>query len=103
MYKIECFIPLSHIDAVKEAIFNAGAGQLGEYKACCWQVLGRGQFEPQDKSKPFIGRKGKIEKVDEYKVEVICLDQHLEDVINAIKDSHPYETPAYFVTKGISI
>ena len=103
MYKIECYIPKTHIEVVKEAIFKAGAGQLGEYQSCAWQVMGHGQFEPQKGSDPFIGSHGKLETVEEFKIEVICLPENLEEVMIALKAAHPYETPAYFVTNGLDV
>ena len=103
MYKIECYIPKSHIEIVKEAIFKAGAGQLGGYHSCAWQVLGQGQFEPQKNSQPFIGSHHHLEVLEEYKIEVVCLPENLEQVMVALKTAHPYETPAYFVTKGLDI
>lgn len=103
MYKVECYIPLTHVDAVKEAIFKAGAGQVGGYQKCCWQVIGQGQFEPQKGSQPFIGNHDVIEEVTECKIEIICLEDSLETVVKALKKAHPYETPAYFITKGINL
>lgn len=103
MYKIECYIPKTHVEIVKEAIFEVGAGQLGNYKSCAWQVLGHGQFAPQADSKPFIGSHGKVEIVEEYKIEIVCAPENLEKIMVALKTAHPYETPAYFVTQGIEI
>ncbi|MDG2348665.1 MAG: NGG1p interacting factor NIF3 [Gammaproteobacteria bacterium] len=103
MYKIECYIPLTHIDSVKEAIFTAGAGEVGGYQKCCWQVIGKGQFEPQKGSQPFIGNHDVVEVVEECKIEIVCLEETLKAVIKALKDAHPYETPAYFITKGINL
>lgn len=103
MYKIECYIPVTHVEAVKEALFSAGAGHVGGYQKCCWQTKGQGQFEPQQGSQPFIGSHNIIEKVEEYKIEVVCLEEVLESVISALRKAHPYETPAYFITKGINL
>lgn len=97
MYKICVFIPESHLERVKSAMFNAGAGKIGDYDCCCWQTLGQGQFRPLDNSQPFIGTQGKIEQVDEYKVEMVCDDSIIQDTINAMKKAHPYEEPAYDV------
>ena len=97
MYKICVFIPLSHLEQVKTALFEAGAGHIGEYDCCCWQTLGTGQFRPSKDSQPFIGQSGSIEHVEEYKVEMVCSDDHIKAAITAIKQSHPYEEPAYDV------
>ena len=103
MYKIECYIPESHIDVVKQAIFDAGAGQIGSYHECCWQTLGQGQFRPQKNSQPFLGVSGKLEKVSEYKIEFVCKDSLINQVVEALKAAHPYETPAYFITRGLDL
>ncbi|MCW9012845.1 MAG: YqfO family protein [Gammaproteobacteria bacterium] len=99
MYKISTFIPLSHLEAVKTAMFEAGAGRIGDYDCCCWQTPGTGQFRPLDRAQPFIGQPGKIESVEEYKVEMVCADDHIEQTITALKQAHPYEEPAYDVWK----
>jgi len=71
MYKLVFFVPASHLDAVKNAVFAAGAGQQGEYEHCCWQTLGYGQFRPSAEAKPFIGEAGRLEIVPEYRVETL--------------------------------
>ncbi len=95
MYQLIFYIPETHLEQVKTAIFAAGAGRYQDYDCCCWQTLGTGQFRPLDGSNPFIGEQGKVEKVVEYKVETICKDEVLHDVIKALAESHPYEEPAY--------
>lgn len=76
-------------------MFLAGAGRIGNYDQCCWQVKGQGQFRPLDGANPYIGAQGAVEYVDEYKVEMVCEDSLLVAVIAAMKSSHPYEEPAY--------
>lgn len=97
MYNICVFIPESHLQIVKQAMFDAGAGRIGNYDSCSWETRGQGQFRPLSGSQPFIGQQGKIEIVDEYKLEMVCDDRYIKDVIAAMKASHPYETPAYNV------
>jgi hypothetical protein len=97
MYKIAVFIPSSHIEAVKSALFEAGAGHIGAYDCCAWQCLGQGQFRGLAESKPFIGSKGQIETVEEYRVEMVCDDARVKSAIAALKQAHPYEEPAYDV------
>ncbi len=99
MYKICVFIPESHLDAVKTAMFQAGAGRIGDYDSCAWQTLGQGQFRPLENSSPFIGTQGQVETVAEYKVEMVCADTIIKPVITAMKQAHPYEEPAYDVWK----
>lgn len=97
MYKLAFFVPPSHVEPVKDAVFAAGAGRIGEYDCCAWQVLGQGQFRPLDGAKPFIGQTGEVERVQEWKVELVVADELIEAVVAALKQSHPYETPAYEV------
>ncbi|WP_133135555.1 YqfO family protein [Legionella rowbothamii] len=99
MYKLCFYVPASHVSRVKEAVFNAGAGTIGNYSQCAWEVLGEGQFMPLNGSEPFIGQINKVEKVSEYKVEMICASNCIHEVIVALKNAHPYETPAYEVWK----
>lgn len=97
MYKISVFIPESHLDVVKSAMFAAGAGRIGDYDSCSWQSLGQGQFRPLDGASPYIGQQGEVETVQEYKVEMVCADELVRDAIAAMKQAHPYEEPAYDV------
>ncbi|VVP72431.1 GTP cyclohydrolase 1 type 2 [Pseudomonas fluorescens] len=97
MYKLSFFVPDSHVEVVKSAVFAAGGGRIGAYDHCSWQVLGQGQFRPLDGSQPFIGEVGQVEKVEEWKVELVVADELIVAVVAALKLSHPYETPAYEV------
>ncbi|MCF6191392.1 MAG: divalent cation tolerance protein CutA [Cocleimonas sp.] len=98
-YQISFYVPEKQCEQVKQAMFNAGAGVLGNYQKCSWQTLGQGQFKPLEGSQPFLGKQGEIETVSEYKVEMLCTEENIKPVIQALKSSHPYEVPAYFVTK----
>ncbi|MCW8983467.1 MAG: NGG1p interacting factor NIF3 [Gammaproteobacteria bacterium] len=95
MYRISTYIPETHLEAVKEAMFAAGAGRIGQYDSCAWQVLGTGQFRPLEGSSPFIGEEMVIETVPEYKVELVCDKQIIREVIETLILTHPYEEPAY--------
>ncbi|WP_095094340.1 YqfO family protein [Pseudomonas sp. Irchel 3A5] len=97
MYKLAFFVPPSHVEQVKSAVFAAGAGRIGAYDQCSWQVLGQGQFRPLEGSQPFIGQGGVVEQVQEWKVELVVADELIQQVVAALKQSHPYETPAYEV------
>lgn len=99
MYKIIFYVPPTHLETVKNALFTAGAGKIGAYSGCAWEVLGDGQFIPLEGSQPFIGTQNQPEKLPEYKVELVCDDAHIHAAIAALKKAHPYETPAYQVTK----
>ncbi|BCS46034.1 NGG1p interacting factor 3 protein, NIF3 [Pseudomonas amygdali pv. tabaci str. ATCC 11528] len=97
MYKLAFFVPPSHVDEVKNAVFAAGAGRIGAYDHCSWQVLGQGQFRPLNGSQPFVGQSGVVESVEEWKVELVVADDLIQQAVLALKQSHPYETPAYEV------
>lgn len=99
MYKICFYAPENAVEIVKQALFTAGAGRIGNYDSCCWQVLGSGQFRPLENSNPAIGKTGEVETVSEYRVEMVCEDKSIKDVIKALRLSHPYEEPAYDVVK----
>lgn len=95
MYKLCFYVPATHVEQVKNALFAKGAGRIGDYAACAWQVLGEGQFMPLESSQPFIGEVGKISKVAEYQVEMVCAAKYIHDVIAELQRVHPYEEPAY--------
>jgi hypothetical protein len=97
MYKICFYVPESHLEIVKNELFAAGAGQIGQYDCCAWQSKGQGQFRALEGSQPFLGELNRLETVVEYKVELVCATHCIEFAIQALKDSHPYETPAYDV------
>lgn len=99
MYKLCVYVPAAHLAAVKQALFAAGAGRIGDYDNCCWQVAGQGQFRPLAGADPFIGAQGQIETVEEYKVELVCADAVIGAAVAALKQAHPYEEPAYQVWK----
>jgi hypothetical protein len=95
MYKLCFYVPESHLDAVKQALFATGAGRIGDYDDCCWQVLGQGQFRPLPGSSPHIGEECQVEYVAEYQVELVCTDEIIKAAVTALKSAHPYEEPAY--------
>lgn len=103
MYKLVFFVPESHLESVKQAVFASGAGKIGDYDQCCWQVKGQGQFRPLPGANPFIGEvtadaaSAALEAVDEYRVELVCEDKLITAAIAALRDAHPYEEPAFDV------
>jgi structural hemagglutinin/hemolysin toxin protein RtxA len=99
MYKISFLVPETHLEIVKNAMFDQGAGVIGNYKHCAWQTLGEGQFMALENAEPFIGEKGKLCKVPEYYVQITCTSEVVHSVITALKEAHPYEEPAYDVIK----
>lgn len=99
MLKITFYTPFRESEKIKNAMFEAGAGKIGNYDCCSWEVKGTGQFRPLEGSQPHIGSVNNVELVDELRVEMVCQDEFIHEVIQALKDAHPYETPAYDVTK----
>jgi len=95
--KIVFFVPFEHSNSVKEALFSVGAGKIGNYDKCCFETKGIGQFRPLVGSSAFLGEVGEIEKVDEVKIEMVCENNLIRSVVAKLKESHPYETPAYEV------
>ncbi|STX29164.1 structural toxin protein (hemagglutinin/hemolysin) RtxA [Legionella beliardensis] len=98
-YKLSFYIPESHLDTVKEALFAIGAGKQGDYDKACWQCLGQGQFRPLSNANPAIGEVCQLNYVPEYKVEILCSSKIIKKAVQALRDSHPYEEPAYEVVR----
>jgi len=98
-YKLVVFVPLKSIAKVSNAIFAAGAGAIGNYSHCGFGIEGTGTFLPHEGAKPAIGKRGKLEKVEEIRLETIVPAGKLNDVVAAMKKAHPYEMPAFDVFK----
>ena len=94
-FKLVVFIPLKSATKVSKSVFAAGAGAIGNYSNCGFQAKGEGTFLPLDGSNPAIGKKGKLEKVPEVRFETIVPSDKVDKVIAAMKNAHPYETPAF--------
>lgn len=93
--KLVVFVPRSHEEIVREALGKAGAGAIGEYDYCSFSSSGTGRFMPGDQANPFIGQKGKLEAVEEMKIETIY-PEHLEKkILSAMIKAHPYEEIAF--------
>ncbi|HUH37123.1 MAG TPA: YqfO family protein [Spongiibacteraceae bacterium] len=97
MYKLCFYVPETHLEMVKAAVFASGAGRIGDYDQCCWQVRGEGQFRPLAGANPHLGEVGSVERVAEYRVELVCEDAWIAEAVRALKAAHPYEEPAYDV------
>jgi len=95
MYVLGVYVPVADAEALKEALFAAGAGNFGSYDCCCWETRGNGQFRPLSGSHPTLGKEGSIEKVEEIKLEMIVTEEKKDAVTKALKKAHPYEVPAY--------
>ena len=99
LLKIEFYVPEEQLQQVKQAMFDAGAGKVGGYDSCAWQVLGQGQYKPGKASNPFKGEQGSLETLREYKVEMVCVEEFMAEVVRAMKESHPYEEVAHSVIR----
>ncbi len=102
MFYINYYVPLQYHEQVKQALFAIGAGKIGAYDQCCWQVKGESQFRPLQGSSPVTGRVNELSKVEEYKVEMACDDGVIKKAIQTLLAVHPYDQPAYSVYKVIT-
>lgn len=93
--KFVVFVPLSHADAVRQALGEAGAGKIGNYNFCSFSTRGVGRFRGNEKSNPAVGEANKYESVEEEKIEAIVPREILEEVIRKVKAVHPYEEVAF--------
>jgi dinuclear metal center YbgI/SA1388 family protein len=93
--KLVCYIPVDHADAVSQAMFDAGAGSIGDYDECGFRTEGQGTFRPNDSANPFIGAAGERSLVKEVKFEAVCSTHILGKVVQAMIAAHPYEEVAY--------
>lgn len=95
LLKLVTFIPADHLEKVREAVFAAGAGHIGNYDQCSYNIVGEGTFRGGESTKPFAGIKGEFHTEKEIRFETI-LPGHLKNkVIKALLNSHPYEEVAY--------
>lgn len=95
MLQLVVYVPVTHKELVKQAVFDAGAGQQGDYACCAFEYPGTGQFRPLAGANPFLGASGRLEKVDEVKIEMLCAPALKDAAITALRASHPYEEPAF--------
>lgn len=95
LYKLAVFVPKDHHQRVLDAVLNAGAGAIGNYSHCSFNIEGYGTFVPGEGSEPFIGKQGRMEKADEIRIETIVPQSIRSKVIQAMLKSHPYEEVAY--------
>ena len=93
-YKVVTYVPIKDADVVREAIAKAGAGKSAKYSHASFSSRGVGRFLPLAGAHPAIGKVGKLEKVNEEKIEVVCDEKILKKVIATIQRAHPYEEPA---------
>src|SRR3954454_8236997 len=93
--KLVVFVPTEALDAVREALFAAGAGRIGNYERCSWSTLGTGTFRGGEGSVPSVGRAGRNERVQEARLETVYPVAREQDVVRALRAAHPYEEPSF--------
>jgi dinuclear metal center YbgI/SA1388 family protein len=96
-YKVVVFVPDADLTRVSDAMFEAGAGHIGQYSQCSFRLAGTGTFFGSDATNPTVGQKGRREEVREWRLEIICPDNDVERVLTAMRRAHSYEEPAYDV------
>ncbi|MFZ4452002.1 Nif3-like dinuclear metal center hexameric protein [Salibacterium aidingense] len=95
--KLTAFVPEDHVETVRQALGDAGAGHIGDYSHCTFTAGGTGTFIPGDNTDPYLGTQGKMEYAAEKRMETIVPENMLPRVIKALEKAHPYEEPAYDV------
>jgi len=93
--KLVVFVPVEAIDAVREAVFAAGAGRIGGYERCSWYAEGTGTFLGGEETSPAIGERGQEERVPELRLETVYPLDREADVVRALRAAHPYEEPSF--------
>ena len=95
--KLVVFVPAEALDAVRDALFAAGAGRIGDYERCSWYAEGTGTFRALPGASPAIGEVGEEERVPELRLETVFPEERRDDVVAALRRAHPYEEPAFDV------
>lgn len=95
-------VPKESAEKVKEAVFAAGCGKMGNYEKCSFEIEGKGQFLPIEGANPFLGTINELEVVAEIRVETTLLKKDKDRVIKALKEAHPYEVPSYHLYEVIA-
>jgi hypothetical protein len=93
--KLVVFVPPEALDAVRDALFEAGAGRIGAYERCSWYVEGMGTFYGAEGTSPVLGEAGREERVPELRLETVYPAEREADVVRALRATHPYEEPAF--------
>jgi hypothetical protein len=95
--KLVVFVPEEALDVVRDALFAAGAGRIGDYTRCSWYTPGTGTFLGGAGTDPTIGARGREERVAELRLETVFPAERHDDVVAALRGAHPYEEPAFDV------
>jgi hypothetical protein len=95
--KLVVFVPPEALDAVRDALFAAGAGRIGRYERCSWYAQGTGTFRALPGAEPSVGAVGREEQVAELRLETVFPEESQREVVAALRAAHPYEEPAFDV------
>ena len=95
--KLVVFVPREALETVREALFQAGAGRIGDYERCSWYTAGTGTFRGGGGTDPAIGEAGREERVAELRLETVYPEDLHDEVVAALRRAHPYEEPAFDV------
>ena len=93
--KLVVFVPPEALEPVRSALFDAGAGRIGDYERCSWYAEGTGTFLGGDETSPAIGERRREERVREIRLETVYPVARESDVVRALREAHPYEEPAF--------
>ena len=96
-FKLVVFVPVDALDKVRDAVFAAGAGRIGDYERCSWYTDGTGTFRPLPGASPTVGEVGEEEHVAEVRLETVFPAERRHEVVAALRSAHPYEEPAFDV------
>ena len=100
--KLVVFVPREALDPVREALFAAGAGRIGEYERCSWYTQGTGTFLGGEGTDPSVGQSGSEQRVAELRLETVFPADRQEAVLAALREAHPYEEPAFDVYEKLA-
>lgn len=102
MFIIAVYCPPQELEQIKQAMFAAGGGGIGQYDCCAFEYRGVGQFRPRSGANPWLGEIDVVERVDEIKLEMVCKEECITQVLIAMRATHPYQEPAFHVIKDYS-
>ena len=94
-HKLVWFVPREALESTRDAVFRAGAGRIGDYERCSWYTAGTGTFLARKGATPSVGEVGREERVAELRVETVVPADVLSQVVQALRDAHPYEEVAF--------
>jgi hypothetical protein len=95
--KLVVFVPREALDGVRDALFAAGAGRIGDYERCSWYTAGTGTFLGGEGTMPTVGERGREERVAELRLETVFPEERQDEVVAALRKAHPYDEPAFDV------